>query len=512
MALCIILFLGMAGLTVDIGHAFISYRQLQTSTDAAALAAGTEMASSTANLLSVQNAAASYSSASGKTIVGANVDTNMLPGVTVTTTPLCLAKVTWVNCGATVLGNYNAVQVSQTMTAPTVFMKAMNAFGIKTAGSIPLTTVAYASMLGSANTQYNVALIIDTTGSAGNTDPDANCTVTNSKGKQVSGTELDCASQGAAILLNSLTPCGGNSTSTTCASAFDTVALFTFPNVSYNTVAGDYSCTTTTPKSVAYSVPSKTGTTYSPSGTQPTYEVTFGAGSPASSTGFLDDYSTTNAYNGGISTTSPWGIALGLDSGKNCTGLQSTGGQGTYLAGAVYAAMGALIAAQKANSGSQNALIILSDGDAPGTGSGTGAQSAFTDSTGKTVTMNNTGATVGAYPSQYDECAQAVAAAQAATTAGITVYTVAYNAPTSGGCANDVKGTLNTNTGANPNGTNIQPCTELQQMATNSGDFYSDATTANKGACTSSVNPNLTLDQVFKSVATKFTRARLVPN
>jgi hypothetical protein len=50
-------------------------------------------------------------------------------------------------------------------------------------------------------------------------------------------------------------------------------------------------------------------------------------------------------------------------------------------------------------------------------------------------------------------------------------------------------------------------------MATSAGDFYSDATASqNKGQCTSSSNPNLTLNEIFQSVATSFTVARLVPN
>ena len=123
MAMCIILFLGMAGLTVDIGHAYVAYQELQASTDAAALAAGYEMASSTATVTSIQNAATSYSSATANSIVGINTDSGMLPSVGITTTPECLKTVTWVACGATVAGNYNAVQVVQTMTAPTFFMK-----------------------------------------------------------------------------------------------------------------------------------------------------------------------------------------------------------------------------------------------------------------------------------------------------------------------------------------------------------------------------------------------------
>ena len=59
----------------------------------------------------------------------------------------------------------------------------------------------------------------------------------------------------------------------------------------------------------------------------------------------------------------------------------------------------------------------------------------------------------------------------------------------------------------------MSPCTAMKDMASASGDFYSDATASqNKGQCTSSANPNLTLDQIFKSVAVSFTVSRLVPN
>ena len=43
MVLMIVLFLGMAGLTLDLGHAYVCYRTLQASTDAAALAGAYEM-------------------------------------------------------------------------------------------------------------------------------------------------------------------------------------------------------------------------------------------------------------------------------------------------------------------------------------------------------------------------------------------------------------------------------------------------------------------------------------
>ena len=40
MALLMILFLGFAGLAMDLGQAYIAYRELQASSDAAALAGG----------------------------------------------------------------------------------------------------------------------------------------------------------------------------------------------------------------------------------------------------------------------------------------------------------------------------------------------------------------------------------------------------------------------------------------------------------------------------------------
>jgi hypothetical protein len=473
-ALTIVLYLGMTGLTVDAGHAFVCYRELQASTDAAALAAGAAMAASTATVASVKATAQRYSSVSG----ALNADPN-ITGVAINTTPLCLTSVTnaGIPCAASPTG-YNAVEVVQTASVPTFFIRALTVFGINSASSVPISTVSTAAMKGAVNAQYNVAIVVDTTSSMGNGDPDHNC----------NGTQIQCALAGVQVLLNSLTPCGHGSNSSTCTSGFDQVSLFTFPNVTQSTAVDDYTCTRSRPSIVAYSTPPTAGGSYTPSSSQPSYQIS----------SFLDDYSLTNQAGGGLATTSQLGIATGADTGPNCSGLQTPGGQGTYYAGAIYAAQASLLAAQKANPGSQNALIILTDGDAPGNN-----QSNFTDASGNPETLNANGT----YPSMLDECEQAVVAAQAATGAGTTVYTVAYNSPTSGGCSTD---TYSSRT--NPNGTNIQPCTALQQMATAPADFYSDATAVNHGACTSSANPNLTLSQVFKSVATSFTVARLIPN
>jgi Flp pilus assembly protein TadG len=476
MALSIVLYLGMAGLSLDAGHAFVCYRELQASTDAAALAGAYVLAESNATSASVQAVAQSYSSVSG----GVNVNPN-LTGVTITTTPKCLTTLAneGVPCSASPTGD-NAVVVQQTATVSTYFIQAIKVFGLKPSTLLTLNTVSTAAMRGATNAQINVAIVVDTTASMGDPDPDENC----------NGTQIQCALEGIQILLNSLTPCSQGSSASTCKSGFDQVALFTFPNVTESTASDDTTCTKSAPTVAAYSTPSITGTTYTPSSSNPSYEIT---------DGFLDDYSATNASKGGLATTSQLGIATGADTGKNCNGLQTPGGEGTYYAGAIYAAQAALVAAQQANPGSQNAMVILTDGDAPGGDN----QHTFTNASGGSETLNSDGT----YPSMLDECEQAVVAAQAATTAGTTVYTIAYNSPTSGGCSTD---TYNKKT--NPNGTNIQPCTALQQMASAPADFYSDATPANKGACISTATPGLDLAAVFHSIATSFTVARLIPN
>ena len=197
-ALTIVLYLGMTGLTVDAGHAFVCYRELQATTDAAALAAGSAMASSTATVASVKAAAQNYSSVAGSL----NADPNMT-GVAITTNLLCLSSVTTagIPCAASTTG-YNSVEVIQTASVPTFFIRALSVFGINSASTVPISTVSTASMKGAVNAQYNVAIVVDTTSSMGDPDPDQNC----------NGSQIQCALSGVQVLLNSLTPCGRGAT------------------------------------------------------------------------------------------------------------------------------------------------------------------------------------------------------------------------------------------------------------------------------------------------------------
>jgi len=480
MLFLIVMFIGAAGITVDLGHAYICYRELQASTDAAALAAGYELGQSNATVALVQAAASSYSSVTG----GANANPN-LPNTSITTNLACSPSVTslGVACGLSPTGD-NVAQVIQSVTIPTYFMRAFQIFGVKGASTINLTAVSTAAARGATNAQYNVAIIIDTTNSMGKSDTDANC----------NNTRIYCALQGVQTLLNSLSPCtpSGSGSGCTGGAAFDTVSLFTFPNVQANKASDDTSCPTSNPPIPNYYTPVIGATWSAPTGSSATYQVT----------SYLSNYSSTGKPNGGLNTSSPLAIAAGASTSKSCTGLQTPGGDGTYYAAAIYAAQASLMAAQSANKGSQNAMIILSDGDADSsniTVSGTVHSAGWRYNS--SASPASPALTV-SYPSSTNQCQQAIDAAKFATWQGTTVYTVAYGAASSG-CASDSSGSLK----------GLSPCTALQNMASSAGDFYSDATASqNKGQCTSSSNPNLTLNQIFQAVATSFTVSRLVPN
>jgi putative Flp pilus-assembly TadE/G-like protein len=472
MALLMVLFLGMAGLTVDLGHAYVCYRELQASTDAATLAGAYAMTLSSATSTTVDNEVKAYSSlASGAGTsqgYGANFDAT-LQSVSLPTPVLsCVTGSSYVSspCTASSTGD-NVIQVTQTAHVTMWFIQALKAFGNKTPAFIPLSTTSTAAIQSGANAAMNIAIVLDTTASMNDQDNDANC----------KNTELNCALAGFRTMLAQLTPCTSGSTSSNCKGPFDQVSLFTFPNIQANEASDDTTCTNNNPAIPSYSatpIPGTSNTTWTaPTGTSPTYQVT----------GFEDDYIANNQANGGIATSSPLGIASGANTSSNCGGLSAPGGDGTYIAGAMYAAITSLQAAGHSNPSAANALILLSDGGANSTKFGSG----FSTSSGT-------------YPSTIDQCAQTVAAGQYATSLGITVYTIAYGASTNqADCSTDA--------------TTITPCQEMQQTASSAADFYSDATAQeNNGECASSSNPNLNLNNIFTNIQQKFTQARLVPN
>jgi Putative Flp pilus-assembly TadE/G-like len=461
MVLMIVLFLGMAGLTLDLGHAYVCYRELQASTDAAALAGAYAMTLPGASQATVQAEVNSFSSATN----GANATPN-LPGVptpTVTLTCVTDSPLVTAHCSgpttATAPNGSNMIQVVQTVSIPTIFIRALSAFGVNSAKSLGLGTVASATFQAGPPTQVNVALVIDTTASMGSRDTDPTC----------NNTRIHCALDGAQTLLQGLSPCSSGSKAGNCISAFDTVSLFTFPNVTASTASNDTTCGKGNPSIVPYTTPTIGATWSAPTGSAGTYQITT----------YSDNYSSTNQQGGALNTSSGLAIATGAGS---CQGMETPGGDGTYYAGVIYAAQSSLMAAQAASPGTQNVMIILSDGDANST----------------RISGGTHGGNV--YGSLDDQCQQAITAANYATNQGTRVVTIAYGAPSSG-CNTDTSGPL----------AGISPCTAMQDMASSSSDFYTDASASSApGACDPSAS--LALDAIFSNLAATLGKARLLPN
>ncbi|MGA8089651.1 MAG: vWA domain-containing protein [Terracidiphilus sp.] len=468
-----VLVIGAGGITVDLGRAYVCYRQLQATTDAAALAGAYAMGQGSATTDTVTSAVDLYTSTTG----GANFNTN-LPSPTRSVTFSCVTDSAMVAapCQASGTG-YNVVRVTQTATIPTFFIRVLSVMGVNSARSLTLTSTATATMASGQNDQVNVAMVVDSTASMQTQDNDASC----------GNTRIYCALQGVRTMLGLLAPCTASTSksSATC-TPYDQVSLLTFPTVASTTasLSAETDCkTSTTPSVVPYTTPAAGATWSAPTGGAGTYQIT----------DYASDWTASNSVGGSLSSSSTLVNGSGGTSG-NC-GLDAKGGDGTYYAGAIYAAQSSLVAAKAAAPGSRNVMIILSDGDA------SASSGKMVDSKGKNV--GNNGNT---YPSLDDQCHQAITAAQYAASNGTTVYTIAYGASSSG-CSTD-KGSLS-----------ITPCQAMMQMSsgyvssTNAPNFYSDATaTQNKGQCTSGSNPNLSLKGIFGNISAQLTKARLIPN
>ncbi len=486
--------LALCALALDVGRARYTYRELQATSDASALAAARAVptAASASAITGATGVAAAYSAAPG----GANQRTS-LPSVTVSSKLECLA--TLEARGIACIGNvpYNAVQVSESMTLPMYFA------GILGHKTMEISTTSTASTRGGSPLPANIAVIVDSTLSMNAYDADCGAT------------QMTCATNGISTLLQALNPCGLYQT--TCAkngvitNSFDRVSLFTFPNVTVGTASIDSNCTTPVPPpngnngtmayppygnitmlpnppwggvptSVAYSFPPIGAATYSPNGSSsPTYQLL----------NYLADYSVSDSATS-LNSSSALVMAAGGVSG--CGGMlppNYAGEWGTYYAGAIYAAQASLVAAQAANPGSQNVMIVLGDGDS----------NARQTNNGYTV-MGSPATSNGLYPSWVGECGQAVVAADYATSAGTTVYTVAYGSPPTG-CTTDVSA------GSYPN---ISPCNAMANMASAAQYFYSDYKQTGSGSTCFASQPFTSLNTIFASIAAGISSARLIPN
>jgi Flp pilus assembly protein TadG len=482
--------MALAAASVETGHVYYAYQQLVASTNSAALAGAAMMPNTTQATTYVTK----YSSGSGDYNA-----TPMLTNAVATPAFLCLSTVSNtlnVACQTTSggTGGYNALSVTQTATVPMWFggligMKQMN-----------VSYTAEAAMAGGSNSPWNIAIIQDTTSSMNDSDG----------GDQCNGTRITCSLLGIQSLLNDLYPCGVGQTCTSSTTYVDSVSLFVFPAVTNATEPKDSACPTSDPTIVSYTFPDPPSNTTLP--TADTYEVT----------SFANNYKTTDSATT-LNSAAPIVIAAGASGQSNCNGIQAPGGEGTYYAQVIYAAQAALLVQQAANPGSQNAIIILSDGDATACASNanTAAGACNTKSqlvatqgtlngTG-TKTTNPSGYELPTYPSALGECGQAVLAAQAAATAGTTVYTIGYGAETSGGCLTDAtySATVSTNGGSWTHGD--QPCQAIGAMASSQVNFYSDDGSGCEA--TAPTNQNLTkLTAIFRAIVDNMSSPRLIPS
>ncbi|HEY4028928.1 MAG TPA: pilus assembly protein TadG-related protein [Caulobacteraceae bacterium] len=340
-------------------------------------------------------------------------------------------------------------------------------FGIN---SMTPTATASASAKGGAGTALNVMVVLDTTASM--QDRDSNCSG--------GSTKIACAQAGAAALLNGLT--AGTST----------VGFMTYPPVDSKGVTNDTTCNGGT-----------LGGSRSSSGSVQAYNQVSVAASPL-------NYSPSNSATytlADLGSPASTIVTTLVGTNNNCKGqgIQAVGGVGTFFGDAVTAAQYQLQHSSNAVRGAQNVIVILSDGDAGATSANVGA-------------------------SKYaDQCKQAVTAAQAAATAGMWVFTVAYGANSYGNSTianpapTTTKGTPSTTTkngtttttetdttttitNSNSNAgcaqdvtTPISPCDTMKNMASDPMKFYSD------GASTSSTPQTTTTTQPTTTTTTTTT-------
>jgi Flp pilus assembly protein TadG len=535
----------VAATSVEVGHVYYAYQQLVESTNQAALAGAqamstalTSTASSGAYTLAVTDAVKQYSSVAGQL----NASSFLQNDAIATQTSFCSTTMEnspfYVSCQVPPGGSagYNAIKVVQSAKVNLWFG------GLVGMSSMNLVATSTAAMKGAANTPYNLAVIMDTTGSMAQTiHGDKNCTTS----------QISCAVAGLEAMLNQMDPCELNTACT--ADTVDNVALFVFPAIAANSTANyhsDYcgSGMATVPYNFINVTP---GWVDPATNLQDGLDMEGSKSNPNSNAGAYGIIPFNTIYKAndtaGLTLSSALAEAVAA-SGSGCSGLSAPGGQQTYYAQVIYTAQEALAVQQANNPASKNVMIILSDGDAtacavnanPAAGCGTNPPAQIvadnnptcalavktagnclngtgTATTNPATTVNgvNYGYNSPTYPSVLGECGQAVQAAQLATAAGTTVYTIGFGSETSG-CASD--GTYTINSGSTdgaeawPGGSNPKtPCNAIAAMASNKNTFYSNAS----GGCPAITTANqdfTSLVDIFDAITTGLTSPRLIPN
>ena len=375
----LVVLIGATAFAIDIGRVVYAQRELQNSTDAAALAGAQDLPNNTAT-----TTARTYSGLSGSLN-----SRNDLPGVSMVSGYPRLNCLTSTGIPCKAPANANAVVVKQTVAVPMYFARVLGFTSMR------LTATSTASAKGGIPQPLNVVLVLDTTASMNNP---CSATVTG----VAHPTRLDCAKAGVRALLTALWPCERSMTSCgpvtggNVSNPIDMVGLMVFPGLtSTSYVSHEFDC--------ASNLSSSNMAAY---GSSPVYSIM-----PLSSDYRTSDTGPLNGANSNLVRAVDWGD--GNSCGSSSYGAESPGGRGTYYAEALQGAQATLGANSRA--GAQNVIVFLSDGDANASGSDISSG-----------LRNN-------------QCHQAITAAQSATGASTWVYSIAYGASTSstGSCSTD---------------------------------------------------------------------------
>lgn len=380
-AFSLIAMLGVTGLALDLGHAYIVRSQLQNAVNSAALAGVSGIASST-----VASVVTTYE--------GLNNNPNWGTVTSPAPTVKCVNLMMPVGQSCTGSGILNAVQVEESVKMPTFFM---SLFGVKT-----LTVNATATASPAEARPWIVEIVLDTTPSM--VDSDSNCTG--------ASTAEQCALIGIQGLLSKSNPCPTGASSCNATNANMRIGLMTFPNIQTSQAASNYSCSGTvnfmpysTPvipapgSTASYTPITYTNATIQWSNGKPTtsnltltYQSTYGATDPDTNGFYTNYYSSTDTSGLNPQSTLVKAIGRKADSVSPCLQVPASpyppdmNGGGTAFAPILYAAQTALQAEQalypKVNGlPTRTAIIFLSDGQA-------NALSTMFPPAGTTVTSN----------------------------------------------------------------------------------------------------------------------------
>ena len=341
--------------------------------------------------------------------------------------------------------------------------------------AVTVSAVAVAGAAGGDSKAMDVIIVMDATASMATSITGCG---QDSLGRTIS-TKLHCAVAGVQSLLLNFRP------------SVDRVALMAYPPIKKTSATKASNCSTDM-SSADYSA-------YRSSGVLPstaTYQIA----------ALTSAYRTSDASS--VLDGSQTLVTAVRGKSGSCTGLESpyfSGYPMTFYADAITAAKNALIAGAKPES--EKVIILLSDGDATASTSVVGS----------------------------NQCTQAVNAAKAATTAGVSVYSIAYEASTNSPactttqqctqvkvdptctkkctyttvCQNVTQCSPNQESCQSESDSSKSACWAMQNIASKPEYFYSTGSTG----CTSSAgNDYDNIKDVFDGVGVSLTKPRLLPS